>query len=164
MVVGPSIRVGHCGAECRFSDRRGVSRWRRAALSPVCQFFLCGASCFVTFMAKTLSASATTNTTRRLLKELQAVVLEQQTSSTSSKIDVFLTCPNEDDLFAWRAWILGPPDTPYSDTYFELRIVVPATYPLQPPTVNFLTRVFHPNVHFKVRCASSGLRRSSLAF
>jgi len=56
---------------------------------------------------------------------------------------------NEDDLFQWRAWILGPRDTPYAGAYFQLEIRVPDTYPIQPPVVRFLTPVFHPNILFK---------------
>ncbi len=32
---------------------------------------------------------------------------------------------------------------------FELVINVPEQYPLQPPSVRYRTRIFHPNVHFK---------------
>lgn len=34
---------------------------------------------------------------------------------------------------------------------FELVINVPEQYPLQPPAVRYRTKIFHPNVHFKVR-------------
>jgi hypothetical protein len=33
---------------------------------------------------------------------------------------------------------------------FELDISVSKDYPLQPPTVRFRTKIFHPNIHFKV--------------
>ncbi|KAJ6382844.1 hypothetical protein OIU77_031298 [Salix suchowensis] len=32
---------------------------------------------------------------------------------------------------------------------FQLAFSVPEQYPLQPPQVRFLTKIFHPNVHFK---------------
>ncbi len=32
---------------------------------------------------------------------------------------------------------------------FELEIVVPKNYPLRPPKIHFVTKVFHPNIHFK---------------
>lgn len=34
---------------------------------------------------------------------------------------------------------------------FTLDITVPKEYPLHPPDVKFVTKVFHPNIHFKVR-------------
>lgn len=44
----------------------------------------------------------------------------------------------------------GPAETPFEHGSFQLAIVVPDSYPLVPPNVRFVTRVFHPNVHFKV--------------
>eukprot|EP01123_Difflugia_compressa_P011588 TRINITY_DN469_c0_g1_i1.p1 TRINITY_DN469_c0_g1~~TRINITY_DN469_c0_g1_i1.p1 ORF type:complete len:161 (+),score=15.43 TRINITY_DN469_c0_g1_i1:59-541(+) len=82
------------------------------------------------------------NVTRRLMKELKALEHEKQN-------DVILKPLNEVTLHQWKAWILGPSDSPYSGAYFELEIVVPDTYPLKPPQVKFITPVFHPNVHFK---------------
>jgi peroxin-4 len=32
---------------------------------------------------------------------------------------------------------------------FQLAINVPEQYPLVPPQVRFVTKIFHPNVHFK---------------
>lgn len=45
----------------------------------------------------------------------------------------------------------GPSETPYEGGVFQLAFAVPEQYPLQPPQVRFLTKIFHPNVHFKVR-------------
>ena len=44
----------------------------------------------------------------------------------------------------------GPRDTPFQGGVFELGIRVPDQYPLVPPAVHFRTKIFHPNVHFKV--------------
>ncbi len=46
----------------------------------------------------------------------------------------------------------GPKDTPFENGKFELVINVPEQYPLVPPNVRFKTKMFHPNVHFKVSC------------
>jgi len=79
---------------------------------------------------------------QRLLKELKN--LGQDPAD-----DVKLFLKNEKDMFSWTGVIKGPPDTPYEGGSFELDIVVPQNYPLQPPTCRFVTKVFHPNVHFK---------------
>jgi len=81
---------------------------------------------------------------RRMLKEIKA--LQEERGLTK---DVFLWRPEEDNLHRWKAWIQGPADTPFQDAYFELIITVPDEYPLRPPSVSFLTKVFHPNVHYK---------------
>jgi len=44
----------------------------------------------------------------------------------------------------------GSVDTPFEGGTFELAINVPEQYPLVPPSVRFRTKIFHPNVHFKV--------------
>ena len=43
----------------------------------------------------------------------------------------------------------GAPDSAYSEGHFELDIQIPEEYPISPPKVKFLSKVFHPNVHFK---------------
>ena len=45
----------------------------------------------------------------------------------------------------------GPADTCYENGTFRLDINVPEHYPLVPPSVRFRTKIFHPNIHFKVR-------------
>ncbi|MES1903256.1 MAG: hypothetical protein MHPSP_002841, partial [Paramarteilia canceri] len=55
--------------------------------------------------------------------------------------------PLEDDLFVWNACIIGPENTPYQEGTFELEIKFPSKYPVEPPKVNFITPIFHPNVY-----------------
>ncbi len=40
----------------------------------------------------------------------------------------------------------GPPDTPFEGGIFELELYLPAEYPMVPPMVRFLTKVYHPNI------------------
>ncbi|SPP77725.1 ubiquitin-conjugating enzyme E2-22 kDa-like [Drosophila guanche] len=44
------------------------------------------------------------------------------------------------------AEIEGPPDSPYAGGVFVVKILVPDTYPVVPPKVEFRTRIWHPNV------------------
>ena len=48
----------------------------------------------------------------------------------------------------------GPKDTPFEGGVFEVVLKVPDQYPLVAPNVRFKTKIFHPNVHFKV-CSMS---------
>lgn len=56
------------------------------------------------------------------------------------------------------ALLQGPKDTPFEAGRFELVMNVPEQYPLVPPAVRFKTKIFHPNVHFKVRWEHAAAR------
>lgn len=42
--------------------------------------------------------------------------------------------------------LAGPRDCPFEGGVFRLQVDVPAKYPMEPPQIRFLTRMFHPNV------------------
>lgn len=60
--------------------------------------------------------------------------------------------------------VQGPEGTPFHKARFELRIHVPSSYPMAPPKVKFVTPIFHPNIHFKVRCALQGKHQTPWDF
>jgi hypothetical protein len=68
---------------------------------------------------------------------------------------VTLAQPNERTFWIifYQLYLLfyqGPSETPYEGGVFQLAFAIPEQYPLLPPQVRFLTKIFHPNVHFKV--------------
>ncbi|UXI15502.1 deoxyribodipyrimidine photolyase [Sarcoptes scabiei] len=54
---------------------------------------------------------------------------------------------NDENLFEWEVAIFGPPETLYQGGYFKARVMFPYDYPYNPPTLKFLTKVWHPNVY-----------------
>jgi ubiquitin-protein ligase len=52
---------------------------------------------------------------------------------------------SEDDIFLWEALIQGPDGTPFEGGIFPAELKFPKDYPLNPPTMRFLSEVWHPN-------------------
>lgn len=52
-----------------------------------------------------------------------------------------------DNVMKWNAVIIGPNDTPYEDGTFRLVLQFDEQYPNKPPSVKFLSPMFHPNVY-----------------
>ncbi|EQC35237.1 peroxin-4 [Saprolegnia diclina VS20] len=57
--------------------------------------------------------------------------------------------PLEESIVEWKAFIKGPADTPFEGRVFELAIATTPMYPMEPPKMKFVTKIFHPNVHFQ---------------
>ncbi|XP_074314840.1 ubiquitin-conjugating enzyme E2 11-like [Silene latifolia] len=55
--------------------------------------------------------------------------------------------PSSSDIFSWRATIVGPMGTPFAGGIFNLSVHFPHDYPIKPPKVKFLTKVYHPNIN-----------------
>lgn len=55
------------------------------------------------------------------------------------------------------AEIRGAEDTPYAGGVFRLEVNIPNEYPLKPPRVRFLTRIYHPNIDSQGRICLDSL-------
>mmetsp|Transcript_8647 Transcript_8647/g.13038 ORF Transcript_8647/g.13038 Transcript_8647/m.13038 type:complete len:174 (+) Transcript_8647:177-698(+) len=88
---------------------------------------------------------------KRLRKELQN--LERSKKSVKSQNehdDIFLRPTNPSkSILHWTALLRGPPDTPFENGVFQISIKCNSEYPLSPPSISFVTPIFHPNIHFK---------------
>ena len=54
--------------------------------------------------------------------------------------------PYEDNTRYFNVIISGPSDSPYEGGIFRLELFLPADYPMGPPKVRFLSKLYHPNV------------------
>eukprot|EP00298_Acanthocystis_sp_HF-20_P027819 c614_g1_i1.p1 GENE.c614_g1_i1~~c614_g1_i1.p1 ORF type:complete len:168 (+),score=51.48 c614_g1_i1:23-505(+) len=87
--------------------------------------------------------------TQRLLKELSEIQKEEQKiKQTGGTVDICVH-PNQENILCWTGYIIGPTDSPFENGKFEIEIRVPANYPMAAPTVRFITKIFHPNIHSK---------------
>ena len=55
--------------------------------------------------------------------------------------------PLDSDIMKWQAVIFGPDDTPWEGGTFNLMLEFGEDYPNKPPTVRFVTKMFHPNIY-----------------
>ena len=76
---------------------------------------------------------------RRLVRDLKEIVKNAPPGIQAS--------PEKDNFMVWRAMITGPKDTPWEGGTFKLRMTFSEEYPNKPPTVVFVSRIFHPNVY-----------------
>lgn len=54
--------------------------------------------------------------------------------------------PDDNNLALWHVVLAGPANTPYANGKFGIKVELPPNYPFHPPKVNFVTRIYHPNV------------------
>lgn len=55
--------------------------------------------------------------------------------------------PFADNLRYFNVSVEGPKDSAYEGGLFKLELFLPDDYPMGPPKVRFLTRVYHPNIN-----------------
>ena len=51
-----------------------------------------------------------------------------------------------DDIFKWNLVIDGPEGTPYQGGKFTVLVDFSDNFPFKPPKINFVTKIYHPNV------------------
>jgi len=89
------------------------------------------------------SSSRNQSPVKRLMNELQSY-----NNDPNEALDQ-LGPVSDNELMHWTAVMNGVPGTAYEGGRWALDIEIPSNYPLQPPTVVFVTPICHPNVHFR---------------
>ncbi len=66
--------------------------------------------------------------------------------NTTPPAGMTVSLVDESNLHDWRIVIDGPAGSPYEGGKFTLSLLLPKEYPFKPPTINFKTRIYHPNI------------------
>ncbi|KAH8757548.1 ubiquitin-conjugating enzyme/RWD-like protein [Diaporthe sp. PMI_573] len=75
---------------------------------------------------------------KRIVKETERLMAEP--------VPGISAVPHEDNLRYFDVTIDGPDSSPYQGGTFKLELFLPDDYPMTPPKIRFLTKIFHPNV------------------
>lgn len=54
---------------------------------------------------------------------------------------------DDSNLYDWEILIMGPDGTLYEGGFFKARLVFPKDFPNMPPTMTFVSEMWHPNVY-----------------
>jgi ubiquitin-conjugating enzyme E2 A len=90
--------------------------------------------------------------TLRLTKELNKLVNTKNdivqvvdSFTDETKAQIIILKPN--NIFEWSIKINGPPDSPFENGIFDILIRFDSDYPIKPPSVKFITSMYHPNIY-----------------
>lgn len=75
---------------------------------------------------------------KRIIKETERLMSDPVPGITAE--------PDESNLRAFVVTMNGPESSPYEKGIFDLELYLPDDYPMCPPKVRFLTRIYHPNI------------------
>ncbi|MCD7468177.1 ubiquitin-conjugating enzyme E2 G1 [Datura stramonium] len=84
-----------------------------------------------------------------MASSLAALLLQKQLKGLNRHlVDGFSAdLVDENNIFEWSISIIGPPKTLFDDGFFNATMSFPMDYPNNPPTVKFITEIWHPNVY-----------------
>lgn len=79
--------------------------------------------------------SSTTN--RRILSDFNHIKTEYERGIFAE--------PLKDNIYFWQAVVFGPSNSIWDGGCFKLTVEFPKDYPIKPPSVKFISKMFHPN-------------------
>ncbi|KAF1804250.1 ubiquitin-conjugating enzyme/RWD-like protein [Mucor lusitanicus] len=80
--------------------------------------------------------------------EPSALLLQRQLKDLQkSPVEGFSAGLVDDNIYEWEILVMGSQDTLYEGGFFKAKLSFPRSYPIDPPTMTFLTEMYHPNVY-----------------
>ncbi|CAG8478407.1 22011_t:CDS:10 [Cetraspora pellucida] len=75
---------------------------------------------------------------KRIVKETERLIQEPAPGISAT--------PHEENLRYFDVIIAGPSQSPFEGGVFQLELFLPEEYPMAPPKVRFITKIYHPNI------------------
>uniref|UniRef100_A0A0G4HHX1 UBC core domain-containing protein n=1 Tax=Chromera velia CCMP2878 TaxID=1169474 RepID=A0A0G4HHX1_9ALVE len=75
---------------------------------------------------------------KRIEKETQKIAQEPPPGLSAQ--------PDPGNYRYFKVLLEGPAGTPYEGGLYKLELFLPEGYPMEPPKVRFLTKIYHPNI------------------
>jgi len=72
--------------------------------------------------------------------------VSKETQQLMSETGGITAVPHKDNLRYFDVIVAGPLGSPYEGGIFKLELFLPEDYPMSPPKVRFLTKIYHPNI------------------
>ncbi|CAB11183.1 Ubiquitin conjugating enzyme Ubc13 [Schizosaccharomyces pombe] len=88
---------------------------------------------------------------KRIIKEIETLTRDPPPG--------IVAAPTEDNLRYFKITMEGPQQSAYEGGKFHLELFLPDEYPMMPPNVRFLTKIYHPNVDKLGRICLSTLKK-----
>ena len=82
-------------------------------------------------------------------KDRAALILQKQLKDLAKHpVDGFSAgLGDEGDIFKWHIFIMGATDTIFEGGMFNATLEFPDDYPNMPPTMRFISEMWHPNIY-----------------
>ncbi|GAN06842.1 ubiquitin-conjugating enzyme [Mucor ambiguus] len=75
---------------------------------------------------------------KRIIKETERLLADPAPGISAT--------PHDDNLRYFDVIVAGPTQSPFEGGIFHLELFLPEDYPMGPPKVRFLTKIYHPNI------------------
>ena len=79
---------------------------------------------------------------------INARIMKETQKLASDPIVGIYAEPQVDNPRHFEVMIAGPKDSPYEGGLFKLQLYLPEDYPMVPPKILFMTKIYHPNIDF----------------
>lgn len=64
-------------------------------------------------------------------------------------VGINIELPENENIFEWKGYLIGPDDTAYRGGIFRFKILFPCNFPEKAPRLCFSTPIYHLNINDK---------------